>query len=105
MSRTKRKTANPKNATDSSRKRRKLDLSLNKESKTKPSLNQLAATLSANELAWKEVTPPEWLDDAEGFFGLDEIDDIEVVHDAKGKQIIFRVRLSISCFILPSLTN
>jgi ATP-dependent RNA helicase DDX24/MAK5 len=36
------------------------------------------------QLAWKEVQLPERLEDAEGFFGLEEIDDVEVIKDEKG---------------------
>ena len=73
------------------RKRRKLEATQNEPTRTKPSV----ATLSADELAWKEVTPPERLDDAEGFFGLEEIDDVEVVREANGERLYFRV-----CYLL-----
>ena len=42
-----------------------------------------------DELAWKEVPLPDRLDDAEGFFGLDEIEDVKVVRD--GDQVHFMV--------------
>ncbi|KAF8427477.1 P-loop containing nucleoside triphosphate hydrolase protein [Tirmania nivea] len=34
-----------------------------------------------DELAWKEVSMPDRLDDIEGFFGLEEVDDVEVVRE------------------------
>ncbi|KAF2009438.1 DEAD-domain-containing protein [Aaosphaeria arxii CBS 175.79] len=34
-----------------------------------------------NELAWKDVDMPDRLDDFEGFYGLEEIDDVDVVRD------------------------
>lgn len=41
-------------------------------------------------LKWKEVTIPSRLEDAEGFFGLEEIDDVEVVRDEVNQHIMFR---------------
>ena len=35
--------------------------------------------VGADELAWKEVELPDRLEDAEGFFGLEEVDEVEVV--------------------------
>jgi threonine dehydrogenase-like Zn-dependent dehydrogenase len=43
------------------------------------------AKILADELAWKEVAMPDRLDDVEGFFGLEEIDGVDVVADATGK--------------------
>ncbi|KAL1306102.1 hypothetical protein AAFC00_004219 [Neodothiora populina] len=40
------------------------------------------------ELAWKEVQMPDRLDDFEGFYGLEEIDDVEIVKD--GGKISYR---------------
>lgn len=34
---------------------------------------------------WKEVSMPDRLEDMEGFFGLEEIDDVDVIRDASGK--------------------
>lgn len=87
MSRTGQKRANGTEIPKSSQKRRKLQGPLKQRIETKPS-----AAFSANELSWREVTPPERLDDAEGFLGLEEIDDVEVIRDAQGKQTRFRVR-------------
>ena len=39
-----------------------------------------------NDLAWKEVSLPDTLEDVEGFFGLEEIDDVEIVRDGDGMQ-------------------
>ena len=36
------------------------------------------------QLNWKEVAMPEKFDDFEGFFGLEEIDDVDVVKDGTG---------------------
>lgn len=77
-----------------SRKRRKLEVPRKKPKSRQPESNISVATLSASELPWKEITPPERLGDAEGFLGLEEIDDVEIVRDSQGKQTRFRVRLS-----------
>lgn len=47
-------------------------------------------TVKSDQLRWTEVALPDRLEDAEGFFGLEEIDDIEVVKDANGKNVLFR---------------
>lgn len=87
----------PTETVDLSRKRRKIDITPRKKLNNKALSDAPLATLSANDLAWREVTPPERLDDAEGFLGLEEIDHIEVVQNAEGKQIRFRVCESTSC--------
>jgi ATP-dependent RNA helicase DDX24/MAK5 len=104
MSRNGKKRAKPTKTVDPSRKRRKIDVTPHK--KLNEALSDVPlATFSANDLAWREVTPPERLDDAEGFLGLEEIDDVEVVQNAEGKQIRFRVCGSNSCSSLRSLTD
>ncbi|KAF2713891.1 DEAD-domain-containing protein [Pleomassaria siparia CBS 279.74] len=45
-----------------------------------------------DELQWKEVTLPDRLDDFEGFFGLDEIDGVEVVKDKTTGNVSFETR-------------
>ena len=35
-------------------------------------------------LPWKELSVPDHLDDYEGFFGLEEVDDVDVVKDVEG---------------------
>ena len=37
--------------------------------------------VTVDNLAWKEVELPDQLEDAEGFLGLEEIDDVEVFRD------------------------
>ncbi|KAK6539058.1 ATP-dependent RNA helicase [Orbilia ellipsospora] len=38
-------------------------------------------TVTADSLKWREVDMPDRLDDVEGFFGLEEIDDVQVVNN------------------------
>lgn len=94
MSRTGQKRVKPTETPNSSRKRRKLVATTSKSKNIKPSSRASVATVSANELAWREVSPPERLDNAEGFLGLEEIDDVEVVRDTTGNQPHFRVHSS-----------
>jgi ATP-dependent RNA helicase DDX24/MAK5 len=42
-----------------------------------------------DDLQWKEVQMPDRLDDFEGFFGLEEIEDVDVVRDAATGEISF----------------
>lgn len=64
-------------------------LSTAKRRKTEASSDE---TFLANELSWKDVTPAGGLDDAEGFYGLEEVDGIEVIRHGRGKkQTRFRV--------------
>lgn len=44
-----------------------------------------------DSLRWKQVTLPDRLEDAEGFFGLEEIDDVDVVRDTQSGKIELRV--------------
>lgn len=41
--------------------------------------------IAADALPWNEVELPEMHDDAEGFFGLEEIDDVRVIKDENNK--------------------
>lgn len=41
-------------------------------------------------LKWRTVALPSRMEDAEGFYGLEEIDDVEVVRDEGGRRILFQ---------------
>lgn len=45
--------------------------------------------VAIDDLAWKSVTLPDQLEDAEGFYGLEEIEDVAVVRD--GGELEYRV--------------
>jgi ATP-dependent RNA helicase DDX24/MAK5 len=49
------------------------------------------AFLNADELAWTKVRLPDRLDDTGGFYGLEEIDGVEVVRSDWKGQIKFKV--------------
>jgi len=41
-------------------------------------------------LTWQQVALPDRLEDAEGFYGLEEIEDVEVVRDEANHHVLFR---------------
>lgn len=47
------------------------------------------ATLDS--LPWNEVPLPDRLEDAEGFFGLEEVENVEVAKDPSSGQVAYRV--------------
>ncbi|MCJ1243586.1 ATP-dependent RNA helicase [Trapelia coarctata] len=47
--------------------------------------------VTIEELAWKEVSLPDRLGDAEGFFSLEEIEDVEVVKDPQGSTVVYKI--------------
>ncbi|KAG8629222.1 hypothetical protein KVT40_003087 [Elsinoe batatas] len=61
------------------RKRRKLDGTNSTQPPTKAKTDSKRVRLE--NLDWKDVDMPDKLDDYEGFFGLEEIDDVDVVKD------------------------
>lgn len=69
------------------RKRQRADLS------DGASKQQIAETnvVSLNTLPWTEVRLPDRFEDAEGFFGLEEIEDVEVVRDTNLEKLEYRV--------------
>ena len=66
-----------------SRKRQKADVATSKK--------EAAEAVSLDQLTWKEVAIPDRFEDAEGFFGLEEIDDVEIVRDAGNGKVQYRV--------------
>ncbi|KAL8883933.1 MAG: hypothetical protein Q9192_006964 [Flavoplaca navasiana] len=44
-----------------------------------------------NALPWTEVSVPDNLDDAEGFFGLEELSDVEIAKDERTGQVEYRL--------------
>ena len=48
-------------------------------------------TVNVDLLPWNEVPLPDRLDDAEGFFGLEEVGDVEVMRDTASGKVEFRV--------------
>ena len=44
-----------------------------------------SSKLLLNDLAWKEVTMPDRLDDVEGFYGLEEVEGVDIATTDGGK--------------------
>ncbi|ETI28063.1 hypothetical protein G647_00512 [Cladophialophora carrionii CBS 160.54] len=70
-------------APQKSRKRQKVSL------QTKSHANK-GPVIRGDALKWKTVALPKRLEDAEGFYGLEEIDDVEVVRDESNNHVMFR---------------
>ncbi|EGZ68100.1 DEAD-domain-containing protein [Neurospora tetrasperma FGSC 2509] len=68
-------------AVDKKRKNTKAPASGPKRRKTQQSSKQIKRPVSVDALAWKTVDIPEMFDDAEGFFGLEEITGVDIVKD------------------------
>lgn len=49
--------------------------------------------VTLDEINWKEVPMPDRLEDAEGFFGLEEIEGVDVIRANGTGEIQFKVRL------------
>lgn len=49
--------------------------------------------VAADALPWNEVEMPEMFDDAEGFFGLEEIEGVEIIRDGGKVQFVSSTRL------------
>jgi len=65
------------------RKRRKL------EDGKVPRKTEATDISRADDLGWKDVSMPDRLDDYEGFFGLQEVGDVDVIKDASSGQVSF----------------
>ncbi|KZM27442.1 RNA helicase [Ascochyta rabiei] len=74
---------NPPKAAHKAHKRQKLENSL------KPTRKQ-KRRVQLNELGWKTVSMPDRLEDTEGFYGLEEIDDVDIVKDPTTGNITFQ---------------
>lgn len=55
-----------------------------------PASSSTKIKVRGDALKWKAVALPGRLDDAEGFFGLEEIDDVEVVRDESNNHVMFQ---------------
>lgn len=53
--------------------------------------------VALDALPWNEVEMPDMFEDAEGFFGLEEVDDVEVIRD--GNQVKFVSRSGLSWLV------
>jgi ATP-dependent RNA helicase DDX24/MAK5 len=51
------------------------------------------AFVGVEDLNWKEVALPDRMEDAEGFFGLEEIDGVDIIKGPSGSEVQFKVRI------------
>lgn len=52
--------------------------------------------VDVDQLNWKDVALPDSMADVGGFFGLEEIDDVEIIRPNGGGEVQFKVRAYIS---------
>ncbi|TGO67583.1 hypothetical protein BOTNAR_0039g00200 [Botryotinia narcissicola] len=64
------------NGSQKAPKRQKIQKQSKKQKKVAPKKQ-----VAVDSLPWNEVTMPDMFEDAEGFYGLEEVDDVEVVRD------------------------
>ena len=55
------------------------------------SLGRGTDEIDIDELPWQQVSLPDRLDDAEGFFGLEEIDGVQVIKNGSSGRPHFKV--------------
>lgn len=53
--------------------------------------NDWDGIVTVNDLNWKEVALPDRLEDAGGFFGLEEIDGVDIIKSGGSEGIRFKV--------------
>ncbi|PSR76445.1 ATP-dependent RNA helicase MAK5 [Coniella lustricola] len=63
----------------------------NKSAAANPAAGQQKRAVDANRLAWKTVDIPEMFDDAEGFFGLEEVTGVDVVRNGNTVKFVSAV--------------
>ena len=49
-----------------------------------------------DDLQWKAVSMPDRLEDVEGFFGLEEIENVDVIQTGRDGQVEYRVSIGTS---------
>jgi hypothetical protein len=77
------------NASQRSKKRQKID-------SAKDALQAVQKRpVALDALPWNEVEMPEMFDDAEGFFGLEEVDGVEVVREGDTVKFVCPIALSL----------
>ncbi|KAI6891594.1 P-loop containing nucleoside triphosphate hydrolase protein [Hortaea werneckii] len=82
----------PKVAAMKARKRKRLeggDVEPVNQAKPQKPAKKAKTARRADDLAWRDVAMPDRMVNYEGFFGLEEVDDVEVVKDEKTGKISF----------------
>lgn len=69
------------NNSQRSKKRQKIEPPPPTAATSEPGSDVKRIPIALDALPWNEVEMPEMFDDAEGFFGLEEVEDVEVVRE------------------------
>ena len=81
----------PGKGSQRSKKRQKLGGEETANVTTKPSKKSSGPFVNLDQLNWQAVSLPDRFDDAEGFFGLEEIDDVDVIRPQQNAPAQYRV--------------
>lgn len=81
------------------KKRQKVEAPVKSTKKGKSSQAVPEGIVTVDDLDWKEVSLPDKLGDAEGFFGLEEIEGVDVLRPEGKGDIRFKVRGELYVFI------
>lgn len=87
------------------RKRSRHERSLDPRKKQRKAANGLKEqkkvrhSVGLDALPWSEARLPDRLDDAEGFLGLEEVSDVEVVKDQQNGRLEYRVGEAFSTLV------
>jgi ATP-dependent RNA helicase DDX24/MAK5 len=74
---------------DVTQKKRKLDTSQTSQKRQKThQQSKTKRPVAVDKLRWKTVEVPEMFDDAEGFYGLEEVEGVEVVRQGDTVQFV-----------------
>lgn len=76
---------------DTQSKRRRLGSPYELKKRRRKEANGGSKAVGIDALPWGQAKLPDRLDDAEGFFGLEEISDVEVVRDPTSGRVEYRV--------------
>jgi len=72
--------------------KRKLSKTVSKDAGSKRRKTQIAPVkkrqVAVDALPWKTVEVPEMFDDAEGFYGLEEIEGVDIVKDGQSIRFV-----------------
>ena len=98
----KKRPLHPKAAPMEARKRRKMDGKEQSQPQAKARSEVVRKIgVKADALRWKSISMPDHLDDYEGFFGLEEVEDVEVTRDEATGKVSFASRTTAQ----PGLEN
>lgn len=61
-----------------------------KAAKSSAASNEDQGSIAIEDLNWKEVSLPDRMEDAEGFFGLEEIEGVDIIKQSGG-EVQFKV--------------